>query len=133
MKVLGIEFASNQLTYALIEGTPEKYTVAQNNRLVLTGTRSRDALVAFQDAVITLYNACSPDAISIKEKPESGQMQSGAAALKMEGIAIANSPCDVEFVSGAKINACNEEASDIPKYYSPAFKAAFVTLSKRCK
>lgn len=133
MKVLGIEFASHKLTYVLVEGTPKEYAVVQRNRLVLADTRSRDALVAFQDAVITLYNSCSPNVISIKEKPESGQMQSGAAAIKMEGIVIANSPCDVDFVSGAKINACGEEANDIPKYYSPAFKSAFIALSNRCK
>lgn len=86
-------------------------------------------LRAFQDAVRTLYSSTNPDAIAIKAKPESGQMRAGAAALKMEGIALANAPCAVTFVFGAKINGCTAHDDSLPKYMWPAYKTAVVTMA----
>lgn len=128
MKVLGIEFRSNNLYYVLLESDGDNFLVRQSNRLVLAETRSRDALVAFQNAIYTMYNSTAPDRLAIKEKPESGRMKAGAAALKMEGIALANAPCPVEFVSGARINQCAASCDDLPKYLEPALKAAAVAL-----
>lgn len=115
------------MNYVLLEGDKEGFSVIQSNRLALGETRSRDALVAFQRAVQTTLNASSPDMVAIKEKPEKGGMQAGAAALKMEGIVLANAPCPVEFVSGARINK-NSASRSIQAYFLPALKAAAVIL-----
>ncbi len=116
------------ITGLILEKDGDGFKVLQNNRLVLAATRSRDALVAFQNAMHTLYNSASPDKLAIKEKPEAGRMKAGAAALKMEGIALANAPCPVEFISGARINQCEAARGNLPKYLEPALKAAVVAL-----
>ncbi|NCB43384.1 MAG: DUF3010 family protein [Clostridia bacterium] len=128
MKILGIEYNSNKLHYVLAEEHGEGFEVLQSNRFMLAETRSRDALVAFQNAILTLYNSTNPNRIAIKEKPESGIRQAGAAALKMEGITLANAPCPVEFISGARINQCAASRGALPKYLEPALKAAVVAL-----
>ncbi len=127
MRVLGIEFAGSNMNYVLLEKAEEGLNLVQSNRLALGETRSRDALIAFQRAVQTTFNATAPTLIAIKEKPEKGAMQARAAALKMEGIVLANAPCATEFVSGNRINKCEDTAS-IHRYLEPAFKAAAVAL-----
>jgi hypothetical protein len=129
MNILGIELDSNKLNYVLLVTNGEEHTVSQSNRLELTDTRSRDSLRAFQNAVATLINGTKPDIIGIKDKPETGRMRAGAAALKMEGILLAAAPCDVDFVSGKRINAC-EEGEGLKKYHQSAFKAALATFQK---
>lgn len=84
MRVLGIEFAGSNMNYVLLEKTEDGLKLLQSNRLAVGGTRSRDALIAFQRAVQTTFNATAPTLIAIKEKPEKGTLQAGAAALKME-------------------------------------------------
>lgn len=134
MKVLGIEFASSNMHYVVIElAEDNEIRVLQSNKLVLGDTRSRDALVAFQRAVSTLLNLVVPGTIAIKAKPESGQMRAGAAALKMEGIVLANAPCEVDFVSGARINACTVADDRLRAYLQPALKAAHMALAKKLK
>lgn len=128
MKVLGIDISSNNLYYVLLESNGETFNVLQSNRLMLIETRSRDALVAFQNAIQTLYNSTAPDRLAIKDKPESGRMRAGAAALKIEGITLANAPCPVDFISGARINKCLASRGKLPKYLEPALKAAVVAL-----
>lgn len=56
-------------------------------------------------------------------------MRAGAAALKMEGDTLATANCDIEFVSGKRINAC-EDGQGINTYHQPAFKAAVVVWGK---
>lgn len=132
MKVMGIEFAASNLHYVVIELLEDgSLPVLQSNKLVLGDTRSREALVAFQSAVSTLFNSIDLDLIGIKSKPEAGQMRAGAAALKMEGIVLASSRCSVDFVSGARINACTKEDASLRAYLQPALKAAHMALSKR--
>lgn len=125
MKSLGIELSGSQLIYVLLE-VSDSVNVLSSNRLELTHTRDRDALMAFQNALRAVYNDLSPEIIGIKEKPEKGRLSAGAPALKMEGIAIASSPCPVHFISGAKVNACNTEPNGLKKYQVPAFKVAIV-------
>lgn len=124
MQVIGIEFDSNKMNYVVIEQNDTGFNVLSANRLVLGDTRSREALVAFQDAVRTLFNSAMPDLIGIKEKPETGRLKAGAAALKMEGIAVANAPCTVDFVSGARINRTDVADDSLFGYLQPALKAA---------
>ncbi|HEY5579679.1 MAG TPA: DUF3010 family protein [Rhodoferax sp.] len=132
MKVMGIEFAGSHLYYVVIElNDKNDVHVLQSNRLVLGDTRSRDSLVSFQNAVSTLFNVASPNLIGIKTKPEAGAMKAGAAALKMEGIVLANSPCEVDFVSGIRINKCAIEDPALFAYLQPALKAAHAALVKR--
>lgn len=111
MRALGIEFASSQMTYVLVERAADgQLSAVGANRLSLGDTRSSEVLRAFQSAVQTLFNDMAPDLVAIKEKPEKGTMQAGAAALKMEGIVLANASCQVKFVSGARINKCANAA-----------------------
>lgn len=129
---MGIEFAASNLFYVSIKLQDNgSLLVSQANKLVLGDTRSREGLVAFQNAVSTLFNSAKPELIGIKSKPESGQMRAGAAALKMEGIVLANSPCFVDFVSGARINACTASDQTLHAYLQPALKAAHAALAKR--
>ncbi|HEX4769539.1 MAG TPA: DUF3010 family protein [Bryobacteraceae bacterium] len=125
MKVVGIEFASSDMNYVILErNNPGKLEMLAANRISLDDTRSCDALRAFQRAVQTLLKDTSPALIAIKEKPEKGAMQAGAAALKMEAIVLADARCDVRFISGARINKCDAPEPPIKAYHRPAFKAA---------
>lgn len=134
MKVMGVEFSASIMYYVVIElGDANEIVIVQANKLVLGDSRSRDALVAFQSAVSALLNLVSPKLIGIKAKPESGQMRAGAASLKMEGILLANSPCEVDFVSGARINACTASDEKLRAYSQPALKAAHMALAKKLK
>jgi hypothetical protein len=126
MRILGIEFASSNMNYVGISYDGETQIVVTSSRMILGETRDRDALVAFQNATKTLLNDFVPEYIAIKAKPESGQMRSGSAALKMEGIVLANAPCPVEFVSGQKINKIEDEDKSLYGYLQPALKAAIV-------
>lgn len=119
------------MNYVGLSAEEEAYTVVNSNRMTLGGTRDRDALVAFQDAVKTLLNEFRPDYLAIKEKPETGKMRGGAAALKMEGIVIANAPCQVEFISGRRINQVLDDDANLYGYLKPAFKAAVASLRSK--
>jgi hypothetical protein len=121
MRVLGIEFAASNMNYVLVQKVEEEFVVIQSNRLSLGETR----------AVLTTFNDTVPDRIAIKEKPEKGAMQAGAAAMKMEGIVLANAPCPVEFVSGARINKSTIENDTIHGYLKIALKAAVVVLDSK--
>ncbi|MER9894079.1 DUF3010 family protein [Mesorhizobium sp. M0119] len=129
MNILGIELESNRLNYVLLVGEGDEFEVAQFNRLVLTDTRSRESLRSFHDATKTMFNGTKPDIIGVKDKPESGRLRAGAAALKMEGIMLACATCDVDFVSGKRINAC-ENREGLKVYLQPAFKAAVAAVRK---
>lgn len=131
MKILGIEFASSEMNYVGLSAEDGTYAVVTSSRMTLGGTRDRDALVAFQNAVKTLLNDFGPDYLAIKEKPEAGKMRGGAAALKMEGIVIANAPCPVDFVSGRRINQVTEDDASLYGYVKPAFKAAVAVLRSK--
>jgi hypothetical protein len=130
LHILGVELAANKLNYVLLVCEGASYNVAQANRLELSDTRSRGALKAFQQAMSVLISGTKPDLIGIKSKPESGALRAGAAALKMEGILLAASPCDVDFVSGQRVNAC-DDGEGIKAYHQPAFKAAVAAFRKQ--
>lgn len=57
-------------------------------------------------------------------------MRAGAAALKMEGILLAAAQCDVEFISGKRINACGN-GDGLKAYHQPAYKAAVAAIRKQ--
>ena len=85
---------------------------------------STEALKAFQQAFQTLVKDVSPIRIAIKLKPEKGGLGAGPAALKMEAIVLAAVPCEVLFISGARINKCDPPDSSLNVYHIPAYKAA---------
>ncbi len=129
MIIIGIEFDSNKMNYVVIQKTEDTYEILNANRLILSDTRVREALIAFQDAIKALYNSAQPNFIGIKSKPEAGRLRAGAASMKMEGIALANAPCDVDFVSGKRVK--QSDAAD-EKYYSylqTALKTAHAVLT----
>ena len=129
MRALGIEFAGDKLRYVLVVDGEDGTHVEARNVLTLGGTRDPLALRAFHAAVVTMMNATAPDLIAIKEKPEKGQLKAGAAALKMEGIALAVSRVPVDFVSGARVNAIAEGAG-LNNNQQPAYRAAISALKK---
>jgi hypothetical protein len=130
MKVIGIEFAANDMNYVVVDGGPEgAINITASNRLTLADTRSPDGLRMFQHAVRTLISDLAPDIVAIKQKPEKGAMAAGAAALKMEALVLATVPCSVRFISGARINKCNAPTVALKAYHLPAYKAAACTCS----
>lgn len=134
MKILGIEFESSTMNYVLIELVADGSTpVMQSNKLKIGDTRSREAVAAFQSALEAIFNSTAPDLIGIKAKPENGQMRAGAASLKMEAIVLANSPCSIDFVSGARINKCEVADDALFAYLQPALKSAHAALAKKVR
>ena len=129
MRALGIELEGSKLCYVLVESNGDEFAVKTRNSLVLTATRSPESLRSFQAAVATMFNVIGPEIVAIKEKPESGRMQAGSAALKMEGIVLANSPVEVDLVSGARVNAV-ADCDDIAKYQQAAYKSAVSALRR---
>jgi hypothetical protein len=128
MKSLGIEFVSSNMNYVLIQDVADEVSILDHGKICLDRTRDKDSLVSFQNAIKSLLNDSSPDIIGIKQKPESGRLAAGAAALKMEGIFIANANCEINFISGQKINQLQEEQSSLYNYLQPAFKAAYILI-----
>jgi hypothetical protein len=130
MKVLGVEFAANNMNYVVIERNDAgKVTLQSANRFSLSETRSGDCLRAFQGAIQTLLKDTAPDLVAVKDKPEKGAMQAGAAALKMEGILLANASCEIRFISGTRINKCSDPKMPLKAYHHAAFKAAACVIS----
>lgn len=122
---MGIELNASDLNYVLIDvDENHDVSIVGANRLALADTRSRSALAAFQSALLTTLNDAAPTLIAVKSKPESGQMRAGAAALKMEGLLLANASCEVLFVSGARVNKVTDTADGLYAYLQPAYKAA---------
>lgn len=129
MKSLGIELSGSELIYVFLD-VDEDTVLLASNKLQLTQTRNREALIAFQTALRAVLNELAPETIGIKEKPEKGRLSAGAAAIKMEGIILASSPCVVHFISGAKINSCKSTVDSLKKYQQPACKAAIVAAGQ---
>lgn len=128
MRVLGIEFVGSDMLYVVLDDVDGSKTVGPGSRVSLGETRSRTALMAFQNAVATLMNETAPDRVAIKSKPENGSMRAGAAALKMEGIVLANCRCDVDFVSGARVNKAEVIPNKMYGYFQPALRAAIAAI-----
>lgn len=124
-KTLGVEFSSNQLVWVLV-GDEEMLS----GFLRLTATREKDALLKFKSDVDGLLVKLQPDLIGIKDKPESGRMQAGSPALKMEAILLMSATAVVDFVSGARINAVKTEAEGLKEKEKVAHKAAIAALDQ---
>ncbi|MNU51212.1 hypothetical protein D3C71_402000 [compost metagenome] len=132
MKVLGIDFDANKASFVLVSGTHEEAEVTHKERLQLGETRSQADMAAFRDGVRRILELCAPDAISVRAKPENGQMRAGAAALKMEAIVLAESAAPLEFVSSVKASK-QADRDGLFAYLQPAYKAAMARLAAPTK
>ncbi len=129
MRIIGLEFDSKKMNYVVLQRTDDGYEIKDANRIILSETRDRQALVAFQDAIKALYDSVQPDFIGIKSKPETGRLRAGAASMKMEGIVLANASCKVEFVSGKRVNQSDASNNNYFSYLQPALKTAHAVLT----
>lgn len=124
LKILGIELDSNRLCYVLAAGTsPTDASVSASGKLQMGETREAVDIRKFAAQVTSLLADLSPEVIAVKAKPESGQMRAGAAAIKMEAILIAQSACDVYFLSPQRLKPIDDNA-DLFAYLQGAWKAA---------
>ena len=128
MRIIGIEFQGSDLNYVAVSHDSSGTSFGAGSRITLHDTRSRTELVAFQTTLRTILNDEAPDRIAVKLKPERGAMKAGPAALKMEGLLLANSPCEVEFVSGARLKKVEPIENDFPKYLQEAALVALAVL-----
>jgi len=129
MRVLGVVFESNVMRYVLVEVTEQGEELIQSNKILISDTRSKDAVKVFSTALQSVFNGCDVSLVGIKEKPESGvcKYRAGAAALKMEALLLlAAVKAEVKFVSGSKIKSCDMPIERLSKFHVDAFKAAIV-------
>ena len=120
MRIMGIELQGSNLNYVVMTRNNGIVAISSGSRITLRDTRKRNDLVAFQAALRTILSDQAPERIAIKLKPERGGMAAGPAALKMEGLLLANSPCEVEFISGARLKKVDPVENALPKYLQPA-------------
>lgn len=122
-KVLGVEFAGSQMVWVLVDEDP-----ISSGNLKLTATRDNKAMAEFRASLDALLEQLNPDVIAVKEKPESGRMQAGGAALKMEGVLLSIATAEFDFVSGRRINAILDAAEGLKEKEKVAYKAAISAL-----
>jgi hypothetical protein len=124
LKILGIELDSNRLCYVLIAGeTAAAASVIGSGKLQIGEAREAADVRKFAAEVADLVKALGPARIAVKAKPENGQMRAGAAALKMEAILIAQTSCDVYFLSPQRLKPIEDNA-DLFAYLQGAWKAS---------
>lgn len=134
MKIVGVDFDANKALFVVVSGEAgAEASVVASARLQLDDTRSAEAFKKFQSGVRELLYTSAPNAISIRSKPENGQMRAGAAALKMEAIVLAESgSADVSFVSSVKASKI-ADADGLFAYLQTAYKAAVARLLDKPK
>lgn len=124
MRIMGIEFAASDMHYVVIDCVDGDQAIVAANRLSLEDTRSRQAVTAFQSALATTLNGHNADLIAVKAKPEKGRLMAGAAALKMEGLLLANARVDVVFLSGSRVGRTETIANSLHGYLQVALLTA---------
>jgi len=130
MTAMGIELTGHSLIYVLVEKDADALTVRNSSKLELLDGRSPDSLRHFQTALVTILTEAHPDLIALKDKPQSGGMQAGAPAIKMEALLLMAAACEVRFTTGSAIKNCTATDGVLRKYEHPAYKAAAVELLK---
>lgn len=131
MKIIGVDFDATKALFVVVEGAAEGApTVLDTKKLQLADTRSAEALKSVRAEIADFLEKHSADAISIRSKPENGQMRAGAAALKMEALVLAESGrSEASFVSSVKTSKMSD-APGLYAYFQTAFKAAAARLSE---
>jgi hypothetical protein len=115
---------ANRLNYVLVNGTsPADADVIASGKLQIGESRVAGDVRCFSDELRQLVTSLAPTVVTIKAKPESGQMRAGPAALKMEALILAQTTCDVYFLSPQRL-AVIETKSDLYAYQQGAWKAA---------
>lgn len=118
------------MVWVAAEGAKGNLVAAESGKTALGSTRNPEALAAFQHAAAEILARIRPDVVAIKEKPETGRMRAGAAALKMEALLMAGTECVVDVVSGRRVNALGDIGSGLKAYQVPAFAAALAAAAK---
>lgn len=125
MKSLGIEFDANRMNYVVVtRNASDENTVVTSGKLSLEDSRDAEAVRFFSSAVREMVNIIGPEIISIKAKPENGQMRAGATALKMEALVLAHSLSPVYFLSSQRVEKAAANNGDLYAYQQGAWKAA---------
>jgi hypothetical protein len=134
MKVVGVDFDANKVLFVVVEGGPEgEPSIVDTKRFQLDDTRDADAMKKVRDEIRGLLAAHADACLSIRSKPENGQMRAGAAALKMEALVLAESgSAEVSFVSSVKAGKM-PEAPGLFAYLQTAYKAASARLVEKPK
>lgn len=132
MKVVGVDFDASKALFVVVEGDAAgDCAVVETRRMQLDDTRSASAMKAVRDEIRDFLSAQAADAISIRAKPENGQMRAGAAALKMEALVMAESGgADLSFVSSVKAGKL-PDAPGLFAYFQTAYKAAAARLAEK--
>lgn len=126
MKVMGIDFDAKTMSYVVVASSvpPDERNIVASGKLQMAEPRSAEAVRAFSKELRDLISGVDPQAISIRAKPENGQMRAGSAALKMEALVLAWSHCPVHFPSAQRVLKAAENHPDIYAYQQGAWKAA---------
>jgi hypothetical protein len=134
MKIVGVDFDANKALFVVVEGefagTPE---IVDTRRIQLEDTRSAEEMKKVRDDIRDFLAKHGAETISIRSKPENGQMRAGAAALKMEALVLSESAnAEVSFVSSVKASKM-AEAPGLFAYFQTAYRAAAVRLVEKPK
>ena len=123
MKSLGIEFDASRLHYVLLTGTADDNAVVTSGKLTMDGSRDVEAVRGFALDLDRVLKELAPEVVSVKAKPENGQMRAGASALKMEALVLARSSCPVYFQTSQALSKLTGN-TDLYAYQQDAWKAA---------
>jgi len=123
---MGVEMRASDLHYVVITREHDGVSIGAHGRITLHSTRDLDDVRNFQLALRTVLEDAGPERIAIKLKPEKGKpgMIAGPAALKMEVLVLANSQCEVAFVSGARMSKIKPVENPLKQYLQEALCAA---------
>jgi hypothetical protein len=134
MKIVGVDFDANKALFVVIDGEPDgPVEIVEFKKLQLDETREAQSLKRFRDEVRTFLVKHDAFALSVRSKPENGQMRAGAAALKMEALVLAESgDAEVSFVSSVKAGKI-ADAPGLFAYLQTAYKAAVARVQEKPK
>lgn len=124
MRIMGVDLQAGEMIYAVVVRGDGETEVRPGGRIALENTRSAGDLHAFQTTLTTVLNDVRPDHIAVKWKPEAGKFGAGPAALKVEALLLANSPCPVSFVTSRRAKKVPPVENALPKYAQGAIHAA---------
>lgn len=129
MRILGIEFQSDQTIWVSIIVENDVVSSFESGFLKIHGTKSASDMKQYAADLKQLFADYPAMKIAIKDKPETGRMRAGAAAMKMEGVFLLTAPCEVVFMSARAVGKAMETASGVKEKYKDAYRAA-VAISK---
>lgn len=129
MRYLGVEFQSDQTVWVSIFVDGGEVSNFETGFIKIGGTKSADDMKQYAADLKQLFADYPATKIAIKDKPETGRMRAGAAAMKMEGVFLLTAPYEVKFLSPKAVAKAMETASGVKEKYKDAYRAA-VAISK---